>query len=109
MFGERQINLQLTERANDFIERNKVKSGLQSPILGLGWGTFSKESEERWSIGFYGRKDVREGWLGITPTFEFVVIQEWILDAVDNRIMDIDHDKGIVTFDPPVQVEAQKV
>lgn len=106
MFGERKVNLQLTERAREFIERYKATCGLRSPILGLTWGRFSKEPEERWSIGFYDRKDLREGWLGITPEFEFVVIQEWVLNAVDNRVMDVDGDKGVVTFDPPVQVEA---
>lgn len=106
MFGERKVNLQLSGRAREFIERYKAVSGLRSPILGLTWGRFSEESEERWSIGFYDRKDVREGWLGITPEFEFVVIQEWILDAVQNRVMDVDGDQGIVTFEPPVQVEA---
>jgi hypothetical protein len=83
-----------------------TKSNLRSPVLSIGWSRFNQEPGERWFVGFYDRKDVREGWLGVAPEFEFVVIQEWILDAVDNRVMDIDDDRGTVTFDPPAKVEA---
>lgn len=100
MFGERKVNLRLTDRARTFVERFKASSNLKSPILSIGWGRFGRESEERWSIGLYDRSDLREGWRGIAPDFDFIVIQEWILDAVDNKVLDIDGKKGVATVEP---------
>jgi len=100
VFGERKVNLQLTERAKEFIERYKAKTNLKSPILSIGWAKFNRETEERWYVGFQDRNDVREGWVGIAPDFEFVVVQEWILDQMDDRVLDIDDGRGMVTVQP---------
>ena len=100
MFGERKVNLQLTERTREFLNRFKAKSKLSSPILGIAWSQVSRETTERWTIGLYDRKDVREGWLGIAPEFEFVVIQDWILGELDNKTLDFDDDAGTVTVEP---------
>ena len=89
MFGERHVNLSVTDRAKTWIDRFKAQSGLRSPIVKLGWARWTDESADHWMIGLYDRNDVREGWLGIAPDLEFVVIQEWILDAVDNKTLDV--------------------
>jgi hypothetical protein len=99
MFGERKINLQLTQRTREFLDRFKAKSKLDSPILGISWSRVSNESNERWTIGLYDRKDVREGWLGIAPEFEFIVIQEWVLDELDDKVLDFDDARGVVTIE----------
>ena len=100
MFGERKVNLLLTTRTQEFLDRFKAKSKLNSPILGIGWSRVSRETTERWTIGLYDRKDVREGWLGIAPEFEFIVIQDWILDELDNKTLDFDDAAGTVTVEP---------
>jgi hypothetical protein len=94
MFGERKVNLQLTDRAREFIEHSKASAKLKSPILSIGRVRFSGDTEDRWTIGFYERSDVREGWRGITPHFDFVVIQEWILDALDSKTLDVIDENG---------------
>lgn len=106
MFGERRINLQLSVRAKDFIDRFKAKSNLSKPILALTWSGRSGQTEERWTIGLYDLPEVREGWLGVAPEFEFVVIQDWIFDKIDNKVLDFDEDTGFVAILPRIQSEA---
>lgn len=92
MFGERKINLQITNRARDYIDRIKSSAQLKSPILSIKWAKWNDEPREHWVVGLQDRNRVQEGWLGITPEIEFVVIQEWILSALDGKTLDIDED-----------------
>lgn len=46
------------------------------------------------------KSDVREGWVGHAPGFDFVVIQEWVLDALDKQLLDFDDRAGVVTLTP---------
>ena len=89
LFGRRNVNLKITSRAREAIERYKQSSKLANPLLKIGWGKWSDETTERWTIGFYDRNKIQEGWVGSTDEFEFVVIQEWILDALDGKTIDI--------------------
>jgi hypothetical protein len=62
----------------------------------------------RWIIGFDDRDRVTrhgQGWFGITDDFEFHVLQEWILDVVDNRMLDIDQGTPEIIFEPPIPLE----
>jgi len=99
MFGERKVNLQLSKRTQAYLERFKANSKLSDPVLGLAWAGIPGETEERWTIGLYDRKDIREGWMGITPEFDFIVIQEWVLDQVDNKVLDFDERTGTITLE----------
>lgn len=101
MFGERKVNLQLTERAKQYVERYKASARLGSPILSIKWAKWSDEPAERWVIGFHDRNRLQEGWLGITPEFEFVVIQEWILDSLDGKTLDVGENGVSVGTTPP--------
>lgn len=98
MFGERKVNLRFTERARNYIDRFKATAGLRSPILSIKWAKWSDEPIERWIIGFNDRSRVQEGWLGITPEIEFVVIQEWILDALEGKTLDVT-EKGTIAIE----------
>ena len=100
MFGKRNVNLQLTPRAQEFVERFKLNSGLNSPILGIAWSRVSDEPNPRWTLGLYERQDVRDGWLGTAPEFDFVVIQEWALERLNNALLDFDEEAGIVVVTP---------
>ena len=100
MFGKRQINLQLTQRTKAFVDRFKLTSNLTNPILGITWSRVSDEPNERWTLGLYERQDVHEGWLGVAPEFDFVAIQEWIFDELENRTLDFDNATGLVTLSP---------
>jgi|JI10StandDraft_1071094.scaffolds.fasta_scaffold161572_3 hypothetical protein len=109
MFGERKINLHVTERAQAVITRWSKASKLPSPILGIKWSLVRGHRRHKWGIGFYERSEVYEGWLGIAPDFEFIVVQEWLFDRIDNATLDIDDeervsfvkDGKIVNGDPP--------
>ncbi|MEO8165889.1 MAG: hypothetical protein ABI619_10895 [Betaproteobacteria bacterium] len=92
MFGERAVNLKLTDRARERISQWKASSKLQSPVLSIKWAKWNDEPSERWVIGFHERSRVQEGWLGITPEFEFIVIQERVLDSLDGKTLDIGED-----------------
>lgn len=98
MFGERKVNLRLTERAKNYIEQFRARAGLPSPILSIKWAKWSDEPAERWIIGFNDRSRVREGWLGVTTEMEFVVIQEWVLDALEGKTLDVT-EQGIVAIE----------
>jgi hypothetical protein len=100
MFGERKVSLQFTERAKDYIERFKATAGLRDPILTIKWSKWSDEPFERWMIGFNDRSRVQEGWLGITPELEFVVIQEWVLDALEGKTLDITKEGVSISKEP---------
>lgn len=100
MFGERQVNLQITDRTRASLTRLIARSKLAEPILSISKGRFNDEAEERWSLGLYDRKGLREGWIGISPEFEFVVIQEWVLEALDNQLLDFDEAAGELTLSP---------
>lgn len=90
MFGERQVHLKLSERAKARIEELKANTSVKSPILSIKWAKWSDEPTEHWVIGLNDRDRVREGWIGQAPDFEFVVIQEWVLDALDGKVLDIE-------------------
>jgi hypothetical protein len=100
MFGEQKVNLRVTDRTRAFLDRFKARSRLDDPVLGISWGRVGHETDERWTIGLYDRKDLREGWLGIAPDFDFVVVQDWALKALDDKVLDFDEDTGIVTVAP---------
>ncbi|HZR02002.1 MAG TPA: hypothetical protein VFA81_02370 [Burkholderiales bacterium] len=89
MFGERNVNLKLSDRAKEHISELMAHSGLKSPILSIKWAKWNDEPTEHWVIGFYERERVQEGWLGKAPEFEFVVIQEWVFDSLDGKLLDI--------------------
>ena len=99
MFGERRVDLQVTKRAKTVLDRWANASKLHSPILGIQWSLVKGHKYHKWGVGFYERHDVSEGWLGIAPEFEFIVIQEWILDKVDKKILDIDEQERIIFLD----------
>jgi len=113
MFGTQKVNVTLTSRAKSRIDRDLALIKLRSPIFCLSWGTTAGrvngqwiESPLKWTIG-YNERDTAveyEGWLGIADTFEFHVIQEWVLQAVDNRTLDID-ENGQISFAPPIPPE----
>ena len=75
------------------------KAQLRSPIFGVLWVGKYDYPRGKWISGLYDRADDIPGWLGIAPEFEFVVVQEWVLDKVDNKVLDID-DKGRITIEP---------
>ena len=60
--------------------------------MSIKWGKWNDESVERWIIGFHERDKIHEGWIGFAPEFDFVVIQEWILDSVEGKTIDIEND-----------------
>jgi hypothetical protein len=98
MFGERKVNLTLTTRAKKYIEQMKAEGPFATPVLGISWSRVSDQQHEKWVIGLYEREDMREGWMGVAPEFDFIVIQEWILEAVNNKVLDVS-EAGQVTID----------
>jgi hypothetical protein len=88
MFGERHLQLQLTDRARKWFDEYMSSSGLSNPIPMLQWSRVRGESDEQLMIGLYERDRVREGWLGIAGDFSFVVIQEWLLDRLEGKTLD---------------------
>jgi len=104
MFGERKVDLHVTERAKVVLERWAKDSKLQAPILGISWGIVKGHQHYKWRLGFYERKDVSEGWLGIAPDFEFIVIQEWVFDKIDKKILDIDEEEWVTFIDEKGQL-----
>lgn len=89
LFGRKNVDLTLTPRALEKVTAWKNESKLESAIMSIGWGRWDHEAEDRWTIGFYEERMLVEGWVGIAPQIKFVTIQEWILDAVNGKTLDI--------------------
>ena len=88
---EQKVNLRFTARAIEYISDLMRKSELEQPILGISWGRWHDETEFRWIIGFYDRAKISSdwaGWLGVTPTLEFLCIHPSILRELDGAILD---------------------
>jgi hypothetical protein len=98
IFGERRVNLQLTERAAAAIERFLADAPVQHPLLSIWWARHGETEAERFSFGVYERADFREGWLGIAPQLQFAVIQDWLLDDLNDKVLDYDERDGKITL-----------
>ena len=98
-FGERKIDLQVTERAQDVLDKQAEDTELSCPILGITWGKTGGHRYYKLDLGFFDGTEINEGWLGIAPDFDFIVIQEWILDRIDGKILDIDENKKFIFLD----------
>jgi hypothetical protein len=90
MFGSRKIDLRLSPRAERFVQRFRISAKLLNPILVISRVRFNQEDKERWLISLGERTEIREGWIGITSDFDFVVFQECVFDQLDCKILDID-------------------
>lgn len=98
MFGERNVNLQMTSRTRAFVERFAAQLRLDDPLLTISSSRVHRESIERWVLSMCERRDVREAWIGHAPDFDFAVVQQWALDALDNQLLDFDDRTGVVTL-----------
>ena len=98
LFGERHVNLQLTERAAVAIARLLRAAPVREPLLGIWLARHGADEPERLSFGVYERADFREGWLGTSPQLQFAVIQDWLLDDLNNKILDYDESDGVITL-----------
>ena len=108
MFGKKNVALTMTERAREIVDAWGKSSKLNSPVIGIAWGRSSGASDDKFDLGFYEHANMPmiEGWLGIAPEFEFIVIQEWVLDALDNKTLDIDdHGQIVITPVPDIPIK----
>jgi hypothetical protein len=93
--GTRNVRLMLTPRADTFIAEWKRKSGLDDPILDIGWGRWNHESDDHWMLGLHDRAKLGDdwpGWVGIAPEFVFVVINPSLFDRLEGCILDVGPD-----------------
>ena len=96
------MRLMLTPRAEEYIKHFKRKSGLDDPIVGIGWGRWNHETEDHWMLGLYERSTVGSdwpGWHAIAPEFDFVVINPALLNRLEGRVLDIAEGKPKVSDD----------
>lgn len=88
MFGRRNVDLRLSDRAKDWITHYVTNSTVKQPILGILVGAWAGESPKL-TLGIYDRAKVYEGWIGVCPDLEFVVINEDIFDQLNGKTLDI--------------------
>jgi hypothetical protein len=96
---EHKVNLRFTARAMEHISDLMRKSDLEQPILGISFGRWHDEKRFHWMIEFYDRAKLSSdwpGWLGVTPTLEFLCIHPSILKELDGAILDVG-DSGLIT------------
>jgi hypothetical protein len=94
--GELQCTLRLTEQAKGAVRRMLDDSGTPNATAGILWGKWQDERTEHWSIGLYDRKTA-EGWLVRSPDLEFIVIQDFIVERLDGKTLDIDGHQITIT------------
>jgi hypothetical protein len=88
VLGEFRVNLHLADEARSFISDLLEGTDIPDPILGIGWGRWNDEKEDRWLLGLYSRARCT-GWLCTTKQFEFVVINPNLVERLDGRTLDI--------------------
>lgn len=94
MFGEQHVDIKLTERAKEWIENYKSTSGLRDPIAGISWSRVRGEPHHKWMIGLYERSHINEGWLGIAKDFQFIILQNEIIERLNHKVLDITYDQN---------------
>ena len=65
------------------------KSTVRNPIAGVIWGKWTTEEAEHWSIGVYDKETV-DGWLVRCPNLQFVVVQDFVVQKLNGKTLDID-------------------
>lgn len=95
MLGQLDSTLRISERALRWITRILAKSTVRNPIAGVIWGKWTTEEAEHWSIGVYDR-DTVEGWLVRSPNLEFVVVQDFLIERLNGKVLDVDENGVIV-------------
>lgn len=89
LHGELQCTLRLTERAKAALGRMIGDSGTPNATAGILWGKWHNERSQHWSIGLYDLKTA-EGWLVKSPDLEFIVVQDFLIEKLDGKTLDID-------------------
>jgi hypothetical protein len=89
MHGELESNLEVPQSTLDWIQYRFSRSTVRNPILGIIWGKWTTEGDQHWSVGVYNR-DTAEGWIVRCPNLEFVIVQDFLLERLNGKILDID-------------------
>lgn len=90
------IKLEVTDVAKERIQDRMRNCGLSSPIPGIIWAKWSDERQYKWQIGFYEEGEILEGWFLDASGMTIYLYQDWLLDKLDNSILDIINDSIVV-------------
>lgn len=96
LYGELGCTLRLSERAKLWIRRMIDESKLPNATAGILWGKWERDPSDYWSIGLYD-KSTAEGWLVKSPDLEFVIVQDFLVERLDGKTLDIDGNRITVT------------
>lgn len=88
MLGTRNVSLQLSSEAQEWLEGFIAASPLRDPLPGIIYGRWRDESEDHWSIGLYDRSDLPniDMWLCISPDWEFLAFEHMINSLKEKTI-----------------------
>jgi hypothetical protein len=67
-------------------------SGLQSPLPAILWGRADNEEADSFQIGFYEREELPTSdpvRLVEADGVDFLVIQDWICDELEGKVIDV--------------------
>lgn len=100
MLPKRVVNLKVGTSLKEMLDQRQLACGLQNPIPAILWGREDSQKEESLVIGFYERDELPEQdpiRIIEADGIEFLVIQDWICDALDGKSLDIVDGKLTVT------------
>ncbi|HEX7028796.1 MAG TPA: hypothetical protein VF268_16260 [Gammaproteobacteria bacterium] len=83
------IDLVLSKEAKNLILDRMSKCGLESPVAGLIWGKWEHEEDQHWSIGFYEKAKVIDGWIFEASGVPFYTYQDFMFGELDKKLLDI--------------------
>ena len=92
-------NIQMSSNLKETVTRECDESGLNSPLPSILWGNDGGNSEEYFMLGLYERNLVpSDEPIRIIEIegMEFLIIQDWICDELEGKILDIENGKLIV-------------
>ena len=99
MLEKRVLNTQIGDRLRTIIAHHARASDLKQPVPSLVLGRSENEPEERLGLGFYERCDIPQGEpirLVEADGIEFLIIQDWLCDELDGKLVDFLDGKLVV-------------